>query len=245
MEIKSAEASRGTAWLMEGFEYFRQHALAWIGIVVILIVITIASGVIPLAPLVLQFLTPVFMGGLIMGCREISQGGGLKVNHLFAGFSEYAGNLVLLGVLYTFGVIVITILMVITMFLVVGGVEYFQTVMSGETTLVQQHITNLLLVALVALAIYVPLLMGFWFAPALVVLEDASPLQAIRDSFVGCLKNVIPFLLYGIIGLVFAILASIPLGLGWFILMPMIIASVYIAYRDIFVSDMPVTVTQE
>lgn len=245
MEIKSTEASRGAAWLIEGFEYFRRNALAWIGIVLIIIVISIASGVIPLAALVLQFLTPVFMGGLIMGCREISQGGGLKVNHLFAGFSEYAGKLVLLGVLYTIGVIMITMLIVITVFFFLGGVEYFQTVMSGETNLVQQHMTNLLLVLLVALLIYVPLLMGFWFAPALVVLEDMAPLQAIRDSFIGCLKNVVPFLLYGIVGLVFSILASIPLGLGWFILMPMIIASIYIAYCDIFVIETPVTVTQE
>jgi hypothetical protein len=245
MEIKSAEASRGVAWLMEGFEYFRRNALAWIGIVVILVVISIASGVIPLAPLIVQFLTPVFMGGLILGCRDIGQGGTLKVNHLFAGFSEYAGNLVLLGVLYTLGVIVITIIMVIMMFFTLGGLEYFQALVSGDTSIGPSHIMNLLLVLLVALLVYVPLLMGFWFAPALVVLENLGPLQAIQDSFVACVKNIMPFLLYGVVGLVFSLLASIPFMLGWFILMPMIIASVYIAYLDIFASDRPVTVIQE
>ena len=46
------------------------------------------------------------------------------------------------------------------------------------------------------------------------------------------------FLLYGLIGLILAIAASIPFLLGWFIVWPMFIGSVYASYRDIFVGDM-------
>jgi hypothetical protein len=35
---------------------------------------------------------------------------------------------------------------------------------------------------------------------------------------------------------VLAIVASIPLALGWLVLGPMIVASVYTAYRDIYLS---------
>jgi uncharacterized membrane protein len=57
---------------------------------------------------------------------------------------------------------------------------------------------------------------------------------ALKESFVGCLRNILPFLVYSIVVLVLGIVASIPLGLGWLVLGPVLIASVYTAYRDIF-----------
>jgi uncharacterized membrane protein len=57
---------------------------------------------------------------------------------------------------------------------------------------------------------------------------------ALKASFFACLKNIVPFLVYGIVGFVLAIVASIPVMLGWLVLGPVFIASVYTAYRDIF-----------
>ena len=56
--------------------------------------------------------------------------------------------------------------------------------------------------------------------------------------------NTIPFLIYGLVGVVLCILATLPFMLGWFILALVIIASLYIAYKDIFyhqaLADAPV-----
>jgi uncharacterized membrane protein len=82
----------------------------------------------------------------------------------------------------------------------------------------------------------VPLLMAVWFAPALVIFHDLGPTQAMKDSFTGCLRNIVPFLLYSVIWLVLSIIASIPLGLGWLVLGPMTAASIYTAYRDIYLA---------
>src|SRR5204862_143689 len=79
-----------------------------------------------------------------------------------------------------------------------------------------------------------PLIMAIWFAPPLVMLGALSPGAAMKASFYGCLRNVIPFLVYGAIGIVLAIIATIPLGLGWFVLGPVAIASIYASYCDIF-----------
>jgi uncharacterized membrane protein len=86
----------------------------------------------------------------------------------------------------------------------------------------------------VTLGLSVPLYMALWFSPCLVVFHEAAPMQALAQSFSACLKNVVPFLVYGVVVLVFAFLAAIPLGLGYLILFPVLIASVYTAYRDIF-----------
>ena len=55
-----------------------------------------------------------------------------------------------------------------------------------------------------------------------------------KESFSGCLKNIVPFLLYGVVLFVAAIVAAIPLGLGWLVLGPVIAGSLYASYRDIY-----------
>ena len=43
----------------------------------------------------------IFAAGLMLGCRAIDTGGTLTINHLFAGFNQRAGPLLILGVIYT------------------------------------------------------------------------------------------------------------------------------------------------
>jgi uncharacterized membrane protein len=91
-----------------------------------------------------------------------------------------------------------------------------------------------LVVVLVGLLFAVPVLMAFWFAPALVVLRGDEPFAAMKTSFRACLRNMPPFLIYGLLGILFAILASIPLGLGFIVLIPVGMVTVYTSYKEIF-----------
>jgi len=84
------------------------------------------------------------------------------------------------------------------------------------------------------MALAVPLLMAYWFAPALVVFHGMAPLAAMRASFTGCLRNIVPSLIYGVVMLVLAIIAVIPLGLGLFVWVPLFFTTTYAAYRAIF-----------
>ena len=93
---------------------------------------------------------------------------------------------------------------------------------------------SILLAWLIALALMVPVVMAVWFAPPLVVFNELGAFDALKASFLGCLKNIVPFLIYGLILFGFAILASIPLCLGWLVLAPVIAASIYTSYRDIY-----------
>ena len=91
----------------------------------------------------------------------------------------------------------------------------------------------------VMLALLVPLFAAYWFAPALVVMHDLQPIAAMRESFFACFRNFVPFIVYGIIVLVLAILAAIPFGLGYLVLVPVLMASVYVGYRQIFTEEAP------
>jgi hypothetical protein len=236
--IRTAAAGRGAAWLIEGFQYFSKSAITWLGVVFILLIIVIVSALLPMAGIVLQILTPVFMGGLMLGCKEAdTPGGQLRLNHLFAGFSHHTGNLLLLGVLYTLGTVIIVALMVIMVIVVLGSMALLAAIMDGDTSLLLENLLAMLVVILIGMLLYLPLLMAFWFGPALVMLEGQTAIDAIKYSFIGCLKNIVPFLVYGIIALPLSFVATIPFMLGWFILVPMTIASFYIGYRDIYSTD--------
>jgi uncharacterized membrane protein len=77
-------------------------------------------------------------------------------------------------------------------------------------------------------------MMAYWFAPALVMLRGDEPVTALKASFNACLVNIGPMLIYSIIGVVLAIVATIPFGLGWLVLGPVFAASIYTSYKDIF-----------
>jgi uncharacterized membrane protein len=53
-------------------------------------------------------------------------------------------------------------------------------------------------------------------------------------SFVACLTNMLPFLLYGLIFMVLLIIAIIPFGLGLVLVVPLMMTSLYTSYVDIF-----------
>ena len=61
-----------------------------------------------------------------------------------------------------------------------------------------------------------------------------APVAAMKASFGACLKNIVPFIIYGVVVLVLGIIAAIPFMLGWLVLGPVLAASVFVAYRDIF-----------
>jgi uncharacterized membrane protein len=107
---------------------------------------------------------------------------------------------------------------------------------SADPEAAAKAMTTVALAVLIMLALSIPVLMAIWFAPSLVVFHNLGAVEAMKASFSGCLRNIVPFLVYGIVGFVLAILASIPLGLGWLVLGPVFGASIYTAYKDIYLA---------
>jgi len=227
---RAVGAGQGWTWIAEGFGLFKKAPGIWIALVVILFVILMVLAFIPLLGVVATFLImPVFVGGLLLGCRALQGGGELEVAHLFAGFKAHTGNLIVLGALAIAGWIVVMLPVV-----VIVGAGAFLAALRGDAAGVAALGGSFMLAWLVALALSIPIYMALWFAPALVVLRGMAPIEAIKESFLGCLRNVLPFLVYSIVLMVLGIVAAIPLGLGWLVLGPTLIASVYVSYRDIY-----------
>ncbi len=227
---RTVDAGRGVEWLKQGWELFLKNPGVWIAIAVIALVIFVVLGVIPLVgQLAANLLGPVLGAGMLLGCRALTQGEELKVDHLFAGFRQNTGNLVLLGVIALIATLVIGFVAAA----IVGG-GAISGAMIGQGTGIGVAAGGFVMGMLVFLALTVPLAMALWFAPALVIFRDAAPIDAVKASFDACLKNIVAFLVYGLLLFVLGVLAAIPLGLGFLLLLPVAAGSVHAAYMDIF-----------
>ena len=231
---RTVPAENGWKWIVEGWNLFKRQPGMWIALIVVFIVISIVLAFIPvLGSLVSMVLGPVFAAGLVIGCRAQDEGGELKIEHLFAGFRGRFGTLAAIGSLYLVATVVIVLVAGL-----VTGVKVFSLLGGGESdpgAIISAAFT-LLLAMLIVLALMLPVLMAIWFAPSLVAFHQLGAIEAMKASFIGCLKNMVPFLIYGLVLLVASVIASIPFGLGWLVLGPVIAASMYTAYRDIYFS---------
>lgn len=227
---RTVDAGRGWAWITGGFELFKKQPGMWIGVVLVFFVIMVALSIVPLLGAIATFLLmPVFTAGMMLGCQSVQRDGTLEMAHLFAGFKAQTGNLVVLGAFAIAGWIIV----MLPVMAIVGAGAFFGAA-RGDAAGIGAIGGSFLLGLLVALALSILVYMALWFAPALVVLRGAAPVAALKQSFAGCLRNIVPFLIYGLVVLVLSILATLPLGLGWLVLGPVLVASVYVAYRDIY-----------
>jgi uncharacterized membrane protein len=75
---------------------------------------------------------------------------------------------------------------------------------------------------------------ALWFAPALLAFHELSTAHAIRWSLFAALSNVGAMLAYGIALTVVFVAGALPWGLGLLVVIPMMVASTYTGYADVF-----------
>jgi uncharacterized membrane protein len=227
----------GWNWIANAWRLFRAEAGLWIGMTLALFAIFGALFALYFWLPAVSFVTmtllwPVFTAGVVVVSRAIDQGGQARFKQLFAGFRHRLGALLVVGGIYLVANAVIA-----------GGIFYFMGIDLSmvrfdappeQLTLLAAKIT---IAGLIVIALMLPFVMAIWFAPALVAFHaELGPVAAMLRSFLGCLKNVLPFLLYGVILAIASVIASVPAFLGWLILGPVVAASIYTAYRDIYFS---------
>lgn len=230
VQSRGVEAGRGISWWSEAWALFTKNAGMWIVLALILLVAFVVLSFIPLlGPLVASLVAPVFVGSWVLAARKLETGGALEVGDLLAGFKDKLTPLLVLGALLLVATLVIGGLAAALGFgalMGMGGAQGSGGVMAA--------ISGGMLALLVGLALGLLVAMAFWFAPALVVLRDMAPVDALKASVAASLKNIVPFLLYSVIYFIAAIVASIPFGLGWVVLVPVLLLTVYVSYKDVF-----------
>lgn len=234
MDSKSVDAGRGVNWWTDGWALFMKNPGMWIVLGLVVIVIGVVLNFVPfIGGLAFALVMPAFIGSWMLAARKLEGGGTLEVGDLFLGFQgQQLTPLLVLGALSLAASAVVFVVMGVFGFGAVMGMGVGAGMHSGMGALAAMGAG--LMGMLIGLALFVPITMAFWFAPALVVFDGIAPVEAVKSSFAACMRNVMPFLVYGVLGLMASVLASIPLGLGWIVLLPLMGLTVYLSYRDIY-----------
>lgn len=233
---RTVDAGDGWRWIVEGWDLFRRQPGMWILLVVMLVVIFAVLGVVPVVGgAAAALIAPVLSGGLMIACKAVDEGGSLQIEQLFAGFRHKTQSLVMVGVFH----LVASMLIILLLMIFVGanvGVGALLGGMVGYPGMgaITAGLASMLLAALIGFALAMPVYAAIWFAPALIVLHDVGAVAALKASFFAIVKNIPATLWYSLILVGLAIAAAMPFGLGFFVLAPVAVASIYTAYRDIF-----------
>lgn len=235
---KALPVGEGVTWIGRGWELFLKAPLMWVIIVLILGVLSLVLNMAGfIGNLIYSLTSPVFAAGIAKGCQSLEQGGDLEFEHLFAGFTgERLVPLLILG-----AIVFAAYASLFLVFMLFAGISVLSGIAVGDPTAILAMSSAvglpILLGLLVVLALAIPVMAANWFAPTLIMLNGLSPLEAAKASFWGCMRNFWGFAVYGIVMLLLAIVAVIPVFLGLLVWVPLSMASTYAAYRQIYTAD--------
>lgn len=249
-------ARQGMAWLRTAYHMFSKHRGAWILVFVGYVLILFLVGALPfVGDWLVPIVNPLFAVGILAAAWHEERGAPPSLNHLLQGFHSNVAALLAIGVFLLVGFILASYASVV----VDGG--RMQELRSTNATLTQEEFLarvtdrRFQLGMLVSTLIAIPLVIASWWASALVVFQDASPVAAIATSVRAGVANwralvvyILALSLYGalvpamLIALV-AVLVPAPVAqiLLLVLVFPYVIVfivtfhvSYYVSYRDVF-----------
>jgi hypothetical protein len=245
MQARHLPARRGVLWLLGGYQLFRRNPPLLTALTLTsLLLVNLAMQLSPKgSPFLLPLAWPTMMLIIGNGARIADQGNRLLPGSLLHGIKGNGVPMLRLGGLHLLGAF---IFIGIVLLLENDGVRFGDVSKVGEPELAVA-LGRLLLLA-------IPFLMAFQFPPYLTGWDGVPATKALFFSFVGCARNWRALLVYmlGVILIAFALpqlalalAASISESAGQvvqvmvpilmvFLLAPVLSASVYVGYRDIF-----------
>ncbi|MFZ2160825.1 MAG: BPSS1780 family membrane protein [Sideroxyarcus sp.] len=234
MEPQRLQAERGWQWIKQGYALFMKAPLLWIVLLIICFVAAALLSAIPVVGDILSsLLMPAVVAGLMTGCRAVEKDDELELAHLLSGFRQRTSQLVTLG-----GISLVAQLLILGVMMALGGATLVGILISGQPPQDPQVFAQAMAGAgfaiILGLVLFLIWMMAMQFAPLLVYFNNVAPVDALKLSLNAILANVRPMMVYGITLMLLAVLASLPMLLGWLVLLPIIFTSLYASYCDIF-----------
>ncbi len=251
MNLNIVPARTGLTWVKLGFKTFLQQPLALSGLFFMFMALLSIATLLPFIGAALALaLLPAATLGLMAATQEASKGKFPMPTILISAFragKQQVRAMLVLGALYAAGFLII---MAISTLVDGGGFARLYLV-GGKITedIVQQ--TDFQLAMWVTLALYLPLSLLFWHAPALVHWHGITPVKSLFFSLLACYKNWAALTIYSMawIGIfvavmllvtliaallgnpTFAALALFPVAL---LMLAIFFTSIYFTFRDSF-----------
>ena len=251
MKLNIVPARTGLVWAKLGFKTFLQQPLAMSGLFFMFMALLSVASLLPLIGAAIALgLLPAATLGLMAATQEAEKGKFPMPSILISAFRagrQRLNAMAVLGALYAAGFLIIMAISSL-----IDGGQFAKLYLVGGKITEELVLQSSFQAAMwVTLALYLPLSLMFWHAPALVHWHGVSPVKSVFFSFMACYKNFGAFTVYGlawvgvfmlalfVVGLAaaaignpgFATLAMFPIALVFF---AMFFTSIYFTFRDSF-----------
>lgn len=251
MKLNIVPARTGITWVKLGFKTFWQQPLAMSGLFFMFMALLSVATLVPFIGAALALaLLPAATLGLMAATQEATKGKFPMPSILISAFRagrQRVRAMLILGALYAAGFLA---LMAVST-LIDGGQFAKLYLIGGKITEEMVQEADFQAAMWVTLALYLPLSLLFWHAPALVHWHGVSPVKSLFFSLMACYKNWAALTIYGLIWTLtfmlamvlvtlvaallgnptIAALALFPVAL---IMMAMFFTSIYFTFRDSF-----------
>lgn len=236
MEANTVDVSRGIAWFTGGFRLFMKNPGVWIVLGVIYLAVVFVLSLIPvLGGLLLFLLLPVLTAGLLFAARETDRDRPADFQHVFQGFrdKDKLTPLLALGGLALAGLIASLALA----FVIGGGSVLAMLAGRGHAALTGGAGAAVIVALLAVLAVQLVVAMALAYAVPLVMFKATPASRALASSLRACLRNFLPLTVFGVMFFFAAVLATLPLLIGWIVLLPASAGMLYLSYKDLYESS--------
>lgn len=251
MKLNIVPARTGITWVKLGIKTFLQQPLAMSGLFFMFMALLSLATLVPFIGAALALaLLPATTLGLMAATQEASKGKFPMPSILISAFragKQRLRAMILLGALYAIGFLA---LMGISS-LIDGGQFAKLYLVGGKITEDMVLQSGFQMAMWVTLALYLPLSLLFWHAPALVHWHGVSPVKSLFFSLMACYKNGAALTVYGLVWTGIFLLAMVVVtliaallgnpmfaGLAMFpvalVMMAMFFTSIYFTFRDSF-----------
>lgn len=226
---RTIDVNRSVEWITGSFRMFMKAPGSWLIIMLVLAVGAWIVGKIGpswMSGALTSVLGIVVLGTLMRSCHALDEGRDIASDAQVTASS---------APLWILGLIAAGLSIGLTLLTGVLGVSSLAAGFMHPSAMFYGLGLSFLIIFLLSIVIT----MALWLAPALVVLKGVAPLDAVKMSLTATLKNIVPYIVYSLLMMLLLIVASIPLGLGLLVAIPMMICSCYLAYKDMFAASAP------
>ena len=251
MKLNIVPASTGLAWAKLGMKTFLQQPLAMSGLFFMFMALLSIVSLLPFIGSALALaLLPGATLGLMAATQEAAKGNFPMPSILVSAFRagrQRLNAMAVLGAMYSVG-----FLAIMGVSSLIDGGQFAKLYLVGGKITEELVMQSSFQAAMwVTLALYLPLSLMFWHAPALVHWHGVAPVKSVFFSLMACYKNFGAFTVYGLVWVgaflvammvvgvlaallgspAFAGLAIFPIALVFF---AMFFTSIYFTFRDSF-----------
>jgi hypothetical protein len=238
-------ARHGWQWIVRGVALVGRAPLGWMLVsMTYWLVMGLVSRLPYLGILVAWLLTPALTVGFMAICRALERGRGVELGLVADGFKRNLATLVTLGGMY-----LAVSLAIFAASAVADGGALARWTLSGRGPATAEG--GLAAAVALAIALWIPVQLAFWFAPVLAAWHGMPAPKALFFSFFAALRNWRAFLVYGLagaaaLGLITALIFNaqraqagpqiVPtlVFLLLVVFVPVYYATTYASYRDVF-----------